>query len=496
MNVSFSRLVLLSAAFGLAASAFAVKPPDAPYLTYRPAAGQTSYPWTTLGWWNTSTGGGATDHLPSSTDQVFLYSSKNQINKTTFAGYPMLVQDGVEATTGKLFIGDTDNGLLIGVRVCGGGKMTNYDAVYAGAGQNGKSDWTHTQGAYLEVEDGGVWSAQNVFCLGLSAGTSYLTVKEGGVFACESEAIFGQNGKAVVANAGTMDLKHLFLGGPSGNGRMEVTGTLKVASKFTIGRNDHSKAYLHLAKGATFEKLYGDAKPVLIANASNCTATVEVDCTFGLDSNDYISIGSGNYGTGRLIVNEGGAITNMHQLYLGAPGVGSDGTLELHGGKVAVKGSNTTGTQRIFIGTEDSRGDETRGRIVGHGTLSSCNGQSLRIRPYGQFIADGYGETHDLNLAEIRTVGAKADDNVNGCGTNGWFAVNKGRLIYPRTQNCTASQTSHPTVGDYPNRGTPTMMNSLRYTLETCPTVQYFNFAELYATDRDDIPAGLPAGKT
>lgn len=497
MKVSVSRWTLSAVVVGLAVSAFAVKAPDKPYLTYRPDAGKDSYPWTTLKWWNTSTSGGATEFLPSLTDTVFLYSSKNGINKTSLTGKPMLVGNGVDATTGKLIIGDPDNGLLIGVRVCNGGTMTNGDTVYAGAKENGYADDTGVEGAFLEVEDGGLWTAESNFNLGLSKGTSYLNVKAGGTFACSNEFVVGQAyGNAVVTNAGTMNIRNFFIGGPQATGRMEVTGTLNVASKFTVGRHANSTAYLHLAKGATFVKQYGDGKPVYIGHASNCTATVALDCNLTMASNDRIYLGSGDFGRGRLVVGEDATVDNISSLYLGVANE-SDGTLELRGGTVKVRGSSTTGTQSIFIGNESTRGDVTSGRIVGYGRIGTSNGQNLRMRPYGQFIADGGGVARDLNFADIRTIGTNANDNVNGCGTNGWFAVNKGRFIYPRSQNCTIDSTSHPTIGDYPNRGTPTMLNSFRYTLVTKPTGanEYFNYAELYATDRDDIPAGLPTGK-
>ena len=497
MHISVSRWTLSVVVIGLAVSAFAVKAPDAPYLTYRPDAGKDSYPWTTLKWWNTSTSGGATECLPSLTDTVFLYSSKNGINKTSLTGKPMLIEDGVDATTGKLIIGDPDNGLIIGVRVCNGGTMTNGDTVYAGAKENGYADDTGVEGAFLEVEDGGLWTAESNFNLGLSKGTSYLNVKAGGTFACSNEFVVGQAyGNAVVTNAGTMNIRNFFIGGPQATGRMEVTGTLNVASKFTVGRHANSTAYLHLAKGATFVKQYVDAKPVYIGHASNSTATVALDCNLTMASNDRIYLGSGDFGRGRLVVGEDATVDNISSLYLGVANE-SDGTLELRGGTVKVRGASTTGTQSIFIGNESKRGDVTSGRIVGYGRIGTSNGQNLRMRPYGQFIADGGGVARDLNFADIRTIGTNANDNVNGCGTNGWFAVNKGRFIYPRSQNCTIDSTSHPTIGDYPSRGTPTMLNSFRYTLVTKPTGagEYFNYAELYATDRDDIPAGLPTGK-
>ena len=496
MHISVSRWTLSAVVVGLAASAFPVQPPSDPYLTYRPPSGLKSYPWDDLSSWDTTTSDTPSDHLPTLVDNVFLYSSKNKISDGS--GKPMLVTNGVTAATAKLFVGDSDNGLTIGVRVCAGGTMVNAGDVYAGCGKDGAAKSEAQDAAWLEVENGGLWEARSNFFLGRTGkGSSLLLVKEGGVFACSNEFVVGESyGLGIVTNAGTMNIRNFFVGGAKGTGRMEVTGTLNVASKFTVGRHANSTADLHLAKGSTFVKQYGDGKPVYIGHASNCTATVALDCNLTLTSNDKIYLGSGDFGRGRLVVGEDATVDNVHSLYLGVANE-SDGTLELRGGTVKVRGSSTTGTQSIFIGNESKRGDVTSGRIVGYGRIGTSNGQNLRMRPYGQFIADGGGVARDLNFADIRTIGTNANDNVNGCGTNGWFAVNKGRFIYPRSQNCTIDSTSHPTIGDYPSRNTPTMLNSFRYTLVTKPTgaSEYFNYAELYATDRDDIPAGLPTGK-
>ena len=137
-----------------------------------------------------------------------------------------------------------------------------------------------------------------------------------------------------------------------------------------------------------------------------------------------------------------------------------------------------------------SDGETTTGRITGWGSVRRMD-STLRIRLFGQVVADGEGAMHDLNFASFKTVGSNSTEVLNACGTNGWFAVNKGRLIYPRAQNCSGA--SHPTIGDYPTRSAPTVMNSFRYTLDKPrPEGTYYNFAELYAPDREDIPRGLP----
>jgi hypothetical protein len=77
--------------------------------------------------------------------------------------------------------------------------------------------------------------------------------------------------------------------------------------------------------------------------------------------------------------------------------------------------------------------------------------------------------------------------------------VNKGRLKLPRS--FPRKNANHRCVGDYwkVRLGlTGRLMNTFTYTLQGAELGNYM-FAELYATDRDDIPAGLdeiPADKT
>ena len=113
---------------------------------------------------------------------------------------------------------------------------------------------------------------------------------------------------------------------------------------------------------------------------------------------------------------------------------------------------------------------------------------------YAGEFADGEGAARDLDLHEIRTVGRSNSDNTNPTGSNGWYAVSQGRLAYPRIQEINGN--SHPVVGDYPNRATPILVNSLRFTMDAYPTkANYHAYAELYAADRTDYPRGLPVGE-
>ena len=113
------------------------------------------------------------------------------------------------------------------------------------------------------------------------------------------------------------------------------------------------------------------------------------------------------------------------------------------------------------------------------------------VTHYGQIIADGEGEMRDLDFSRLGVLSYDSTrPNQNG-STNGWFAVNKGRLKLPRS--LPRKSADHHCVGDYwkvqPGRS-DRLMNTFIYYLEGEELNNYM-FAELYAEDRDDIPAGL-----
>ena len=482
-NVTGGKLAVILLVVGIVSSAFAA--PDGEYLCYKPDDKLSDYPWDAANWWSDGVSSSTYGFIPTSSTHVFLYSSKNNVAN---GKPPMVITNGVNAATGKLTVCDKDNGagFVIGITVKNGGTMTNSGLVTIGGAGSGK-----TSGGRLIVENGGVWTANGGFRLGFSEGTSWLNIEEGGVFSCAqsgTEFLAGYNyGSGIVTNEGTMSVYDFFAGN-YGTGIFVNKGVFNVARKFTIARENNSRGYFILESDGTLNKTAN--APIYIANGANSTGILECNGDFTLANNDYIVVGKGENSTGRLVVGEGACVSNVASIAIGT-NTNSRGIIELRGGTLWVNGA--ADGQTIALGQD---GNTTTGYIKGWGGVR-CAKSTLRVKFFGQVVADGEGESRDLNLASIRTVGASAEAQLNSCGTNGWYAANKGRLIYPRAQNCKTTSDgnpSHPTVGDYPNRAEPTVMNSFRYTLETNPAVTYYNFAELYAPDREDIPAGLPIG--
>ena len=468
---------LAALAFAVAASALFAAPSE-PYVCYKPDAGKSIYPWDHAAKWYDGVNGSIINRAPTTNDYVFLYSSKNDVSAN---GKPMVITNGVHAETEGLEICDKSHGntFLIGVTVQDGGTMTNAGVVRVGNSGSGK-----TGGGLLTVESGGVWAANSVFMLGSSSGTSWLNVKPGGSFSCAEEFRVGlqSGGSGIVTNEGTMSVYDIFPG-QSGTGIVVNKGDLTIARKLTIGRYANSFGHLILESGSSVVK-NSSGTPVHIAFAENSTGILECRSHLKFSGSTAINVANGTDSTGRLVIGEGGAVSNASSIAIGAPSP-SCGSVELHGGSLWVRGDNNG--HRVWLGSD---GETTTGRITGWGSVRRMD-STLRIRFFGQVVADGEGAMHDLNFASFKTVGSNSTEVLNACGTNGWFAVNKGRLIYPRAQNCSGA--SHPTIGDYPTRSAPTVMNSFRYTLaQPRPEGTYYNFAELYAPDREDIPRGLP----
>jgi len=141
--------------------------------------------------------------------------------------------------------------------------------------------------------------------------------------------------------------------------------------------------------------------------------------------------------------------------------------------------TNSTG---VFRGWSDDGGGNTL-QIYG----DFCNN--------GQVIADGYGQERSLdlsNMAEARTgtngwAFAISDDNLlDNTTSNGWFAVNKGKLIFP---GVAVSAATTYNWGERQGDSTIDAVNSAR--------IKFNAFAgsgdldgSLLAVDRSDVPAG------
>ena len=136
----------------------------------------------------------------------------------------------------------------------------------------------------------------------------------------------------------------------------------------------------------------------------------------------------------------------------------------------------------------------------GFGVLRGCGtvqGESLTANSVrmalgnGQIIGDGFGEQRSLNLNTVVSVTnqfTNADD-----GTNGWYAVNKGGVLFPRVWMSEASGTR--VIGSWSRNASPDFVNSVGFSVRGVkldaehPEKGYDLRGGVFAPDRDDVHA-------
>lgn len=176
-----------------------------------------------------------------------------------------------------------------------------------------------------------------------------------------------------------------------------------------------------------------------------------------------------------------------------------DATIRLRGGTIGlgIRGALVLGS------TNDNSNVACTSRFVGYGCIINQGDSSRTIWSRldlrgGSVTADGEGVERDLDFGTFARLGGSIGDGrtkLNSSGTNGWYAINKGRLIYPNRDGELVRF-----VGDYARLNydvAPKFVNSMRILLkdsnDTEITTDRRFTVELYAPDRTDIPAGLIA---
>jgi len=194
------------------------------------------------------------------------------------------------------------------------------------------------------------------------------------------------------------------------------------------------------------------------------------------------------YGRGEVVVADEAEIifapTSCRNISLAKGSASAQATLTLRGGSITM-----TTNSILYVGRHANTENACNGFVRGWGRLDR-HSPELTTYQYGitmdmgcgALTADGEGVERDLDLSMIRKI---FDNGLNKSGTNGWYAVNKGRLTYP----CRFG--GYRMLGDYyGHEGDPVYVNSVSV---DCTDKKGYLIGQLYATDRSDIPAGLPA---
>lgn len=444
--------------------------------------GNESYSWATVAnWLNHDDTGMQLYRLPTEEDNVHIWGS-------SLKWTPLAVESGTVALTRDFSIGhNKGSGRKILFEIESGGVMTNFGYVVFGNGGKGTA-------GVATLRNGGEWVVNGWVYIGKDLNNdSLLNIESGGRMVVQSgEFVVGDRVYygALVTNSGEMAVYDFFSGG-YGNGSFVNEGNLTITRKLTIGRQDESIGFLH-QKSGTLTKTTTD-EPIRIGYKSRGTFVVDTPIT--LVEGDRMTLGE-NGGAGELVVNDGGSVTGLGSLEVGSNVnyEGSRGCITLAGGEVKMQTTMEYNVYTLNVGGIDENGEQkTFGTIRGYGKIGRDETDDnnptkcVRISMSGQVVADG----GDLDLGLIKTVNWGSDNNL--CGTNGWYAVNGGRLILPRRQ--TFHSANIVNIGDYVSKSDLSLVNSLQLRLYKDGvqlTDSKYNFAMLYAPDREDIPGALP----
>ena len=216
-----------------------------------------------------------------------------------------------------------------------------------------------------------------------------------------------------------------------------------------------------------------------------------------------------------MVLRDNARITGIYRLNSTTVYRGLQTRIRLEGGRIEFKPQDYSTRESISLGRYGFGTGNTIdgiGRISGYGALarvdiaSPASGKYMPMtcRMYDfSFTADGMGEERDLDMRSISSFNSERYDNATG--TNGWYAVNKGRLLYPRAGWIVGRYDDSPAfmIGDYYKAGTneygevkaPTLVNSISAepTTEGAGSSAYA-YAALYAADRTDYPANVLRG--
>ena len=271
----------------------------------------------------------------------------------------------------------------------------------------------------------------------------------------------------------------------AGNAKIEKPGTINMATgttsvaTFTIAGNGilQSAGLICVGVGSDTTPVTTQSAKLVMSNDAQIT---------GMTSSLYIA--PGVYSRGEVVVADNAKISFSSPGYvdIARKSTTAEGQLRLRGGTIVLETNST-----IRVGYAGSSASVCNGLLSGWGridrlqpTLASGQGDVFIVMFGGAITADGEGEARDLDLSVIRRVNYSDDCGNNNSGTNGWYAVNGGRLTYPCRNG------SNSNLGEYYSRGEPKFVNSVHFDFTD---KDGYLIGQLYANDRPDIPSGLPA---
>ena len=315
-----------------------------------------------------------------------------------------------------------------------------------------------------------------------------LTLDDSAEFSVERYVYVGVGSKAL----GTVTL--------AGDSRLNVTNDM------IVGYTNGATGIVNVVENA---QLHVNDLYVGQSSVAGTTGFVKLSDSATLVSTNICIPRWGSQGWGTLEVADNSVVTNVHDLRIAynatsTTGVGQSGTLAMRGGSMFfdIDPENPSYIANGRYNPINLNGylSTVKGRIRGWGKIAFSDVRTYvteanipsGITHYGQVIADGEGVMRDLDFGRFGSL-QYANTDANSSGTNGWFAVNKGRLKLPRSR---PNMSGYRCVGDcYTSDvalgvGSRRLTNTFNYEFSGAE-LNNFVFSELYATDREDIPAGL-----
>ena len=237
----------------------------------------------------------------------------------------------------------------------------------------------------------------------------------------------------------------------------------------------------------------------------NCPEEVNVGSGFILGTTDNNVM--------EMVLRDNALITGFHRMNGTVKAAGFRLSIRLEGGRIVFKPTSYSSRWSFNFGGGDNAVDGV-GVISGYGTMTRTDAASPGSKKYMMmscamhdfaFIADGCGSERDLDMRAFGQFHSSSIANVTG--TNGWYAVNGGRLLYPRGSKDVGVYADSPAmqVGNYYKVGTnelgetkmPTLVNSFSMQVTTSASTggKAWPYAALYAPDRTDYPANVLRGR-
>ena len=277
--------------------------------------------------------------------------------------------------------------------------------------------------------------------------------------------------------------------GNSGEGRFDFTG-----GKIEAGSNWYE---MHIGQASTGKGIVNVLKmPNYSTNSEDSFLTICVgdlgDAELKVNdflATKYLKIGRGGLvKTGRATISDGQKLWVTARADIGGF-IMSDGNasaghgiVELKGGTLSVNGTGNKASPSLYLGRTQGAYGEIRGygRVIGWAWDSN---NLYMTFGNGKIVGDGYGEERILDLTSVVNVESLAGLANSATGTNGWYAVNRGAVYFPRTWFGSGGTYG---FGTDKTAATPDFVNSLKFTLASASDSNHLR-GGVMATDRDDL---------